>query len=172
MAARLPAALSLLVVCLSLASASRSLQAAAPVSGPAAVLAPAAAKEPKAAAPLSAKAPVLAPAAAKEQKAAAPLSAQAPVLAPAAAQEQVALALTPGLAASAPLPEGVVSLAAKKNSNQVAAQDALAAAQATPVSHVSSSLNPVLCKLPGHDHRLACRLNMCHNSFLCNHISQ
>lgn len=93
MAARLPAALSLLVLCLSLASASRSLQAAAPVSAPAAVLAPA------------------------------------------AAQEQIGLALTPGLAASAPLPEGVVSLAAKKNSNQVSAQDALAAAQATPVSH-------------------------------------
>ncbi|BDA41090.1 hypothetical protein COCOBI_01-7450 [Coccomyxa sp. Obi] len=91
MAARLPAALSLLVLCLSLASASRSLL-----------------------------------------QAAAPLSAQAAVLAPAAAQEQIALALAPGLAASAPLPEGVVSLAVKKNSNQAAAQSALAAAQATP----------------------------------------
>ena len=127
MASRLSAALSLLVLCLSSASASRSLQAAAPVSAPAAVLAPAAAK---ATAPLSV--PVLAPAAAKEQKATAPVS--APVLAPAAVvKEQIALA--PGLAASAPLPEGVVSLAAKKNSNQVAAQDALAAAQATPVRH-------------------------------------
>ncbi|EIE26350.1 hypothetical protein COCSUDRAFT_58887 [Coccomyxa subellipsoidea C-169] len=94
MAARLPAVLSLLVLCLSSCSASRSLLLAT-----------------------------------------APLAAQDALLAPAAAQEPVLPlnpALAPGLAASGPLPEGVVSLAAKKNTNQVAAQDALAAAQATP----------------------------------------
>ena len=95
MAARPQAVLSVLVLCLSLSSASRSLlQASAPLAAQEAVLSPA--------------------------------SAQQPVL-------PIDPALAPGLAASAPLPEGVVSLAVKQNSNQIAAKDALAAAQATPV---------------------------------------